>query len=327
MAIETSCDDTSVAVLKNGKMLANITANQEIHAKYGGVVPELASRDHEKNILKVFKEAMSVADIKLNELDAIAFTQGPGLLGSLLVGTSFAKSLSWSLGIPLIAINHLEAHIASLYIEHSSIVFPFISLLVSGGHTEIVLVEDYFKFKRVGATLDDAAGEAFDKIGKMLNLPYPAGPHIDRLAKKGNPKAYSFTYSKVPSFNYSFSGLKTQVLYFLQDRLKLNPQFIEDNMENLCASIQHHIVHYLLKQVEGAMNQFGVYDIGLVGGVSANSLLRKEVEELSKRYSGKHMIPSFEYCTDNAGMIAKVAEFKYHQKEFVDLGVEAKARF
>lgn len=298
-----------------------------IHEKYGGVVPELASRDHEKNLVKVFRAALEKASIDKNEIDSIAFTQGPGLLGSLLVGSSFAKSLSWALDKPLIAVNHLEAHIASLYIDHPNPTFPFLCMLVSGGHTELIMVKDFFEFEKLGNSLDDAAGEAFDKIGKMLNLGYPAGPRIDQLAKTGNAGAFNFTYAKVPDYNYSFSGLKTQVLYFLRDQTKANAHFIEEHLEDLCASIQHHIVSYLLKPVEKIMVAKGIQQLGLVGGVSANTKLRQEVQNLATKYNGSCLIPSFEYCTDNAGMIAKVAEFKFLQKEFVGLDVQAKPRF
>ena len=327
LAIETSCDDTSIAILKEGKMLANITANQAIHEKYGGVVPELASRDHEKNIVKVYYESLRTAGIQRDEIDYVAFTQGPGLLGSLLVGTSFAKSLSLGLNKPLIAVNHLEAHVASLYIDIPQPKFPFLTLLVSGGHTELVLVEDFFKFTTLGGTLDDAAGEAFDKIGKMLNLGYPAGPLIDQLAENGISDKFQFTYSKVPKYKYSFSGLKTQVLYFLQKKIQEDPGFIKKNLEDLCASIQHHIVSYLLKTVELAAKDHELSNFGLVGGVSANNSLRKAMNLLAQRFGGECYIPKLEYCTDNAAMIAKVAEFKAKQNKFDDLSVKAKARF
>jgi N6-L-threonylcarbamoyladenine synthase len=327
LAIETSCDDTSVAVLKDGNILANVTASQHIHSKYGGVVPELASRDHEKKLIQVYKEALSLAKIEQNQLNAIAFTQGPGLLGSLLVGTSFAKSLSLGLGIPLIAVNHLQAHVAALYINNPKPTFPFLCLLVSGGHTETLLVKDYFDFERLGTTQDDAAGEAFDKIGKMMGLPYPAGPHIDKLAQQGNPKAYEFTYSKVPGYNYSFSGLKTQVLYFLQKQVKENPNFVEQHLPDLCASVQHHICMYLAKPMLQILEKHSVKGIGLVGGVSANSELRKTLATLAQTHNLPFMVPDFEFCTDNAGMIAEVAKHKYAQQVFVGLDVVAKARF
>jgi len=327
LAIETSCDDTSIAVLKKDKILANVTANQEIHSKYGGVVPELASRDHEKNIAAVYQEALNQAKVEQNELDAIAFTQGPGLLGSLMVGTSFAKSLSLGLNIPLIAVNHLQAHVAALYIQHPKPLFPFICLLVSGGHTQIIEVTDYFVFEILGSTLDDAAGEAFDKIGKMLDLPYPAGPHIDQLAKSGDGQKFQFTYSKVPDFNYSFSGLKTQVLYFVRDQLKMNTNFVAENIQDLCASIQNHICTYLLKPVKKIMAQKSMQGVAIVGGVSANSSLREITQVLAKSHGVAFMVPDLEYCTDNAAMVAQVAKFKYQKGEFVELDVIAKARF
>jgi len=327
LAIETSCDDTSIAVLKEDKILANVTANQEIHAKYGGVVPELASRNHEKNIVRVFNEAINQSGIDQSELDAIAFTQGPGLLGSLMVGVSFAKSLALGLNIPLIAVNHLQAHIAALYIENPNPTFPFICLLVSGGHTQIIWVKDFFSYEILGSTLDDAGGEAFDKIGKMLDLPYPAGPTIDRLAQKGDPERFKFTYSKVPDFNYSFSGFKTQVLYFLRDQEKLDANFKASNINDLCASIQHHICTYLLKPVAKLMKEREVLGLAVVGGVSANAELRIEMQKLALKNQIPFMVPDFQYCTDNAGMIAEVAKYKFEKEDFVTLDVVAKARF
>lgn len=327
MAIETSCDDTSIAVIKEDKILANVTANQQIHAKYGGVVPELASRNHEKNIVGVFNEAIEQSGIDQSEIDAIAFTQGPGLLGSLMVGTSFAKSLSLGLNKPLIAVDHLQAHIAALYIDNPQPAFPFLCLLVSGGHTQIARVNDFFKFEIMGSTLDDSAGEAFDKIGKMLGLPYPAGPLIDKMAKEGNPERFAFTYSKVPDFNYSFSGLKTQVLYFLRDQEKVTPNFIEENMADLCASIQHHICSYLLKPVEKLVQEQDISSLSIVGGVSANAELRLKMKSLATKKGLYFMVPDLQYCTDNAGMIAQVGQFKYQKGEFVQLDVVAKARF
>ena len=327
MAIETSCDDTSIAVFKNDKILANITASQEIHAKYGGVVPELASRDHEKNIVSVFKEALDVSQTEVYDINAIAFTEGPGLLGSLMVGTSFAKSLALGLNIPLIAVNHLQAHVAALYIEHKTPVFPFLCLLVSGGHTQVIKVSDYFDFEVLGRTLDDAAGEAFDKIGKMMHLPYPAGPQIDKLAQYGNPNRFSFTYSKVPNYDYSFSGLKTQVLYFLRDQIKNNPSFIRENLNDLCASIQNHICTYLLKPIKLLLMDNEIKGLGIVGGVSANSELRTLMKGMADKQKVAFMVPDFQYCTDNAGMIAQAAKFKFEKKDFVGLDVVAKARY
>ncbi len=327
LAIETSCDDTSVAVLKEGKILANVTAQQHIHSEYGGVVPELASRDHERNMLRVYREALKKAGVSKEELEAIAFTQGPGLLGSLLVGVSFAKSLALGLQKPLIAVDHLQAHIAALYIKEPNPDFPFLCLLVSGGHTQTVLVRDHFDFEVLGKTLDDAAGEAFDKIGKLMGIPYPGGALIDKYARSGNPDAFSFTYSKVPGFDYSFSGLKTQVLYFLQKQEKENPGFTEKYRDDLCASVQAHICTYLLKPVQRIMRDTPLKGLALAGGVSANSQLRKDMGELAEQHGLNFMVPDFEYCTDNAGMIAEVARFKFEKKEFADLSVIARARF
>lgn len=326
LAIETSCDDTSVAVLKDGNILANITASQHIHTKYGGVVPELASRDHEKNLIGVYKEALESANIIQEDIDVVAVTQGPGLLGSLMVGVSFAKSLSLGLGKPLIAVNHLQAHVAALYITSPKPVFPFLCLLASGGHTELLIVKDYFVFEKVGKTLDDAAGEAFDKIGKMLGLPYPAGPHIDKLAQEGNKKAFDFTYSKVPGYDYSFSGLKTQVLYFLQKQVKENPNYVQEHIHDLCASVQHHICTYLIQPMHDIIEQNNLKGLGLVGGVSANSQLRNAMKELASQHNLEFMVPDFQYCTDNAGMIAEAAKYKYAQGDFAGLDVVAKAR-
>ncbi len=327
IAIETSCDDTSVAVWKDGKILANITAQQHIHKIYGGVVPELASRDHEKSIAITFKAAMKKSDINPKEVDAIAFTQGPGLLGALMVGTSFAKSLAMVWKKPLIAINHLHAHIAALYINNPKPQFPFLCLLVSGGHTQIILVKNYFDYQIVGQTLDDAAGEAFDKIGKLLGLNYPAGPIIDKNAKLGNAKAFPFTQANVANLDYSFSGFKTQVLYFLQKEMKKDALFIQNNMNDLCASIQHNIVNYLCAQVNKAIKLHPIKGISIVGGVSANSALRDAFKNLANQHQLTFMVPEFEYCTDNAGMIASAAYQKFLLNDFSDLSVKAMARF
>jgi len=327
VAIESSCDDTSVAVLKQGKILANVTAQQHIHQLYGGVVPELASRNHEKNMTNTFENALNQAQIELHEVDAFAFTQGPGLLGALLVGTSFTKSLAMALNKPLIAINHLQAHVAALYIDHPKPQFPFMCLLVSGGHTQILLVQDYFDFTIVGQTLDDAAGEAFDKIGKMLHLPYPAGPIIDKKAELGNKNAFTFTTSKVPNFDFSFSGFKTQVLYFLQKENAKNEEFVAQNINDLCASIQSHIVAYLLQQVAAAIKKHPIKGLAIVGGVSANSHLREVFKTFASNNNLALMIPAVEYCTDNAAMIAQAAAYKYQMQDFADLSVTAQARF
>jgi len=327
VAIESSCDDTSVAVLKRGKILANVTAQQHIHKLYGGVVPELASRNHEKNIINTFEGAMKQAKITIDEVDAFAFTQGPGLLGALLVGTSFTKSLAMALNKPLIAVNHLQAHVAALYIDNPKPSFPFMCLLVSGGHTQILLVKDYFDFTVVGSTLDDAAGEAFDKIGKMLNLPYPAGPVIDKFAQLGNKNAFTFTTSKVPNFDFSFSGFKTQILYFLKKENAHTEDFISKNIHDLCASVQNHIVNYLLQQVIAAIKSHPIKGLAIVGGVSTNSELREAFKTLATNKKLELMIPALEYCTDNAAMIAQAAFYKYQKLDFADLSITAQARF
>ncbi len=317
--------------MKNGKLLANITVGQEIHKKYGGVVPELASRAHQANIVAVVKEALKVSKVDKSQLSAIAFTRGPGLLGALLVGTSFAKGLALSLNIPLIEVNHIEAHIHALFIEQEDEEkpkpqFPFICLTVSGGHTQITLVKDFFEFEILGHTIDDAAGEAFDKIGKILGLPYPAGPHIDRLAQIGNPEAFHFAHPNAGKYNFSFSGLKTSVLYFLQKKEKIDPNFISENLADLCASVQKTIIQILLKELKTATLDYNVKEIAIAGGVSANSLLRRESKLLAEKQGWKIFIPEFQFCTDNAGMIAMSGHFKYLNNDFTTQSVTATAR-
>ncbi len=317
--------------MKNGKLLANITVGQEIHKKYGGVVPELASRAHQANIVAVVKEALKVSKVDKSQLSAIAFTRGPGLLGALLVGTSFAKGLALSLNIPLIEVNHIEAHIHALFIERENEEkpkpqFPFICLTVSGGHTQITLVKDFFEFEILGHTIDDAAGEAFDKIGKILGLPYPAGPYIDRLAQKGNPEAFHFAHPNAGKYNFSFSGLKTSVLYFLQKKEKIDPNFISENLADLCASVQKTIIQILLKELKTATLDYNVKEIAIAGGVSANSLLRRESKLLAEKQGWKIFIPEFQFCTDNAGMIAMSGHFKYLNNDFTTQSVTATAR-
>ncbi len=331
LGLESSCDDTSASVMKNGKLLANITVGQEIHKKYGGVVPELASRAHQANIVAVVKEALKVSKVDKSQLSAIAFTRGPGLLGALLVGTSFAKGLALSLNIPLIEVNHIEAHIHALFIERENEEkpkpqFPFICLTVSGGHTQITLVKDFFEFEILGHTIDDAAGEAFDKIGKILGLPYPAGPYIDRLAQKGNPEAFHFAHPNAGKYNFSFSGLKTSVLYFLQKKEKIDPNFISENLADLCASVQKTIIQILLKELKTATLDYNVKEIAIAGGVSANSLLRRESKLLAEKQGWKIFIPEFQFCTDNAGMIAMSGHFKYLNNDFTTQSVTATAR-
>ena len=330
LGIESSCDDTSAAVINGNKILSNIAANQKIHIEYGGVVPELASRAHQQNIIPVVHQSLRVANIQQNEISAIAFTRGPGLLGSLLVGTSFAKSLAMSLQVPLIEVNHLQAHILAHFIEDANPnppKFPFLCLTVSGGHTLIVLVRDYFDMEIVGRTIDDAAGEAFDKTGKILNLDYPAGPIIDKLAKEGNPKAFQFNKPKMDGFDYSFSGLKTSILYFIQKEEKKNPNFIEENLNDICASVQKTIIDILMDKLEKAAVEYNVKEIAIAGGVSANSGLREAMNERVEKLGWSVYIPKFEYTTDNAAMIAMVAKLKYDRKEFADLSVAATARY
>lgn len=317
LAIESSCDETSVAICYNGKITANVIANQTIHQNYGGVIPELASRVHQQNIVPVIHQALLNANLDKSELNAIAFTQGPGLLGSLLVGVSFAKSFALALGLPLISVNHMHAHILAHFIDDPKPAFPFLCLTVSGGHTQIVLVKDYFDMEIIGETLDDAAGEAFDKTAKLLKLPYPGGPLIDKYAKEGNPLAFKFGEPQIKDLNYSFSGFKTSVLYFIRDREKENPNFIEENLNDICASVQHSIVYILLNKLKKAAKQRGIKEIAIAGGVSANSGLRKGLGDLASELGWNVYIPAFEYCTDNAAMIAMAAHYKYINRDFV----------
>jgi N6-L-threonylcarbamoyladenine synthase len=321
LGIESSCDDTSAAVLENSKILASVISSQEVHRKFGGVVPELASRAHQKNIIPVIDTALHTAGISKKQLHAVAFTRGPGLLGSLLVGVTFAKTFARGLGIPFIETDHLQAHILVHFIEGGNLAgsspgFPFLCLTVSGGHTQIVLVKSFDDMEIIGRTLDDAAGEAFDKTAKILGLPYPGGPVIDRLAVLGNPEAFSFPEPVVPGLDYSFSGLKTSILYFIRDRLKEDPGFIGKNQADLSASIQHIIVRILLKKVEKAALQTGIREVALAGGVAANSLLRKAVSEKGLKLGWKVYLPAVSYCTDNAAMVAITGYHKYLKQEF-----------
>ena len=317
LAIESSCDETSASIIVNGKVLNNIVATQSVHEKYGGVVPELASRAHQENLIPVVHEALSGAGISKKELSAVAVTRGPGLMGSLLVGVSFAKAFAKTLNLPLIDVNHMQAHVLAHFIEAPRPNFPFICLTVSGGHTQLVLVTDHLTMEVIGETQDDAVGEAFDKTAKLLGLPYPGGPLLDRYAKEGNPKAFAFPVTRMSGLNYSFSGIKTAVLYFLRDRLEENPNFITENMPDLCASIQYTLVEMLLIKLKEAMKQYGVTDVAIAGGVSANSGLRTALASLSLRKGWKLYVPEFEYCTDNAAMIAMAAHYKYLRKDFV----------
>jgi len=331
LGIESSCDDTSAAVIRDREILSNLIANQEVHQAYGGVVPELASRAHQQNIIPVVEQALNIAKVNKKQLHAIAFTRGPGLLGSLLVGTSFAKSFALSLGIPVIGVDHMEAHILAHFIEEPGNMsetpgFPFLCLTVSGGHSQIVFVRDYFDFTIIGKTIDDAAGEAFDKAAKILGLPYPGGPLIDKLGTEGNENAFSFPEPIIPGLDYSFSGLKTSFLYFIRDRLKEDPQFIEKNKADLAASIQKVIVDILMKKLVRSSVDYHVNDIAIAGGVSANSRLRKVLKQKSEELGWRVFIPKFEFCTDNAAMVAMTGYFKYLRQDFANQGLSAYAR-
>ncbi len=329
LAIESSCDDTAAAVLKNDTVLSNIVARQSIHEEYGGVVPELASRAHQQNIVPVIDVALKKANVKKEQLSAIAFTQGPGLMGSLLVGTSFAKSLSLGLNIPLLAVNHMHAHILAHFIDEDGFekpTFPFIALTISGGHTQIVKVNAFFDMEIIGETTDDAVGEAFDKTAKILGLPYPGGPLIDQFAKEGNPKKYTFTKPKVNGLDFSFSGLKTQILYFIQKNVKENPNFIEENKADICASIQNIIIEILMDKLKLAVAQTGINQIAIGGGVSANSGIRQTLKNAEEKYGWKTYIPKFEYTTDNAAMIGIVGYQKFLTEKFSTSATVSKAR-
>lgn len=329
LGIESSCDDTAAAIIYNGKVLSNVVANQKIHQEYGGVVPELASRAHQQNIVPVVHQALQKANIKKEQLNAIAFTRGPGLMGSLLVGTSFAKSLSYGLNIPLIDVNHMQAHILAHFIDEEGFdkpEFPFIALTISGGHTQIVKVNSYFNMEVIGETIDDAVGEAFDKSGKILGLGYPAGPVIDKLAKLGNPKAFQFTKPKVDGLNFSFSGLKTAILYFIQKETNANPDFIKENLNDICASIQYTIIEILIDKLKLATKQTGIKHIAIGGGVSANSGIRQALKDGEQKFGWKSYIPKFEFTTDNAAMIAIVGYLKYLDDDFAEQSVTAFAR-
>ena len=356
LGIESSCDDTSCAVIRNGVLLSNVTANQSIHEQYGGVIPELASRDHQKNIVPVVDAALKKANIIPSQLNAIAVTRGPGLSGSLLVGLSFAKSLSLALQIPLIEINHMQGHILAHFIEEKIEVgsylsdekennfsgsasiqqqitsnkqpsFPFLCLTVSGGHTQIIKISDYLSFELLAETEDDAVGEAFDKAAKILGLPYPGGPLIDKYAKLGDSTKYKFPTPKLKNYNYSFSGVKTAFLYFIQEQTKLNSNFIAQNMNDICASYQAHLIQYLLKNLLAVSKETNIKHIAIAGGVSANSGLRKELELLGKKHQWQTYIPKFEYCTDNAAMIAITGYYKFLKQEFCELDVTPLARY
>jgi N6-L-threonylcarbamoyladenine synthase len=326
LAIESSCDDTSASVCVDGVVLSNVIANQSIHEAYGGVVPELASRVHQQNIVPAVQQALAKAKVSKNAVDAVAFTRGPGLLGSLLVGVSFAKAFALARNIPIIEVNHMQAHVLAHFIGANKPTFPFLCLTVSGGHTQIVLVRDYFDMEVVGQTLDDAAGEAMDKTSKILGLPYPGGPLIDKHARQGNPDAYKFPEPQIPGFDFSFSGLKTSILYFIRDNVANNPNFIAENINDICASVEGRIVSILLNKLKKAADFYGIKDIALAGGVSANTGLRQGLQKLGDKNGWNCFIPEMQYCTDNAGMIAIAGYHKYLKGEFAQQDVAPLAR-
>lgn len=330
LGIESSCDDTASAVIQNNKILSNVIANQKVHQSYGGVVPELASRAHQQNIVPVVNEALKQAGISKDKISAVAYTRGPGLMGSLLVGSSFAKSLSTALNVPLIEVNHMQGHILAHFIDDANEncpEFPFLCLTVSGGHTQIVKINDYFEMELLGETIDDAAGEAFDKAGKVLGLDYPSGPIIDKLAKEGNPDKFKFSKPKVDGFNFSFSGLKTAILYFIQKQVKENPSFIQENLNDLCASIQKTIVDILMEKIISASEETRINQIAIAGGVSANSEIRNRLNELAKTGNYNTFVPKFEYTTDNAAMIAMVGQLKFERNEFDELTSKSVSKY
>lgn len=326
LGIESSCDDTSASILKDGEILSNCVANQEVHKQYGGVVPEVASRAHQVNIIPVVDQAIRTAGIQKSDIDAIAFTRGPGLIGSLIVGVSFAKSFALSLGIPIIEVNHMQAHVLAHFAEEPKPNFPFLCLTVSGGHTQIVLVKNHLTMEVIGSTIDDAAGEAFDKTGKLLGLDYPAGPLIDKYAKEGKA-IFDFPEPKIPDLNFSFSGLKTSILYFLKRNLKEDPDFIQKHIKDICASVQDRIVRILMKKLSRAAKQTGIKEIAIAGGVSANSGLREALTKTGSELGWNTYIPKFEFCTDNAAMIAVTGYYKYLRSEFAEQDVSPTPRY
>lgn len=326
LAIESSCDDTSAAIVKDGEVLSNLIATQKVHEQYGGVVPEMASRAHIQNIVPVVDIAIKKANITADQITAVAFTQAPGLIGSLLVGSCFAKSFAQARNLPIIAVHHMQAHVMSHFIEDPKPYFPFLCLTVSGGHTQIVLVEGYLKMNVLGETVDDAAGEAFDKTAKMLGLPYPGGPLIDKYAKDGNPQRFTFPISDQKEYNFSFSGIKTSILYFLQKEKKFDADFVNNNLNDICASVQYTIIRSLMKKLEKAADDLDIKNVGIAGGVSANSALRNALQETGNRKGWNTFIPRFEYCTDNAAMIGITAYYKYLQGEFASLDSTPTAR-
>jgi len=327
LGIESSCDETSASVCVDGAILSNVIANQTIHEAYGGVVPELASRVHQQNIVPAVQQALLNAKVNKNDVDAVAFTRGPGLLGSLLVGVSFAKAFALAKNIPLIDINHMQAHVLAHFIGDNKPAFPFLCLTVSGGHTQIVLVKDYFDMEVIGQTLDDAAGEAMDKTSKILGLPYPGGPLIDKYARLGNPDAYKFPEPQIPGLDFSFSGLKTAILYFIRDNVAADPDFIQKNLNDICASVEKRIATILLNKLSKAAIAYGIKDIALAGGVSANTGLREGLKALCEKNNWQPFIPKMEYCTDNAAMIAIAGYYKFLKGEFVGQEVAPLARY
>lgn len=326
LAIESSCDDTSAAVISNGTVSSNLIATQKVHEQYGGVVPEMASRAHMQNIIPVVAEALKQAGVDKQEINAIAFTHAPGLIGSLLVGACFAKGYAQALDIPLIGVHHMQAHVLAHFIDDPKPEFPFMCLTVSGGHTQIVLCKSHLEMEVLGTTLDDAAGEAFDKTAKMLGLPYPGGPVVDKLAKEGDINKYSFPISDIEGYDYSFSGIKTAVLYFLQKGKQQNELFVEENINDICASVQHTIVKTLLAKFQKAAKEYGVKHLGIAGGVSANSYLRNSFQQMCDKNGWNAYIPKFEYCTDNAAMIGITGYYKYLKEGFADLGISPAAK-
>lgn len=326
LAIESSCDETSASICADGVILSNVIANQTIHEAYGGVVPELASRVHQQNIVPAVQQALARAKVSKNDINAVAFTRGPGLLGSLLVGVSFAKAFALAKGLPLIEVNHMQGHILAHFIGDNKPSFPFLCLTVSGGHTQIVLVKDYFDMEIIGQTTDDAAGEAMDKTSKILGLPYPGGPLIDKHARQGNPDRFKFPEPQIPGYDFSFSGLKTAILYFIQDNVKMNPNFIEENINDICASVEKRIATILLNKLKKAADDYGIKDVALAGGVSANTGLRQGLIALGAQNDWNCFIPKMEYCTDNAAMIAIAGYYKYLAGEFVEQDIAPLAR-
>ncbi len=326
LAIESSCDETSAAIIRDGKVLSNLIATQKIHEQYGGVVPEMASRAHMQKIAPVVDQALQAAGVAKEELSAVAFTQAPGLIGSLLVGACFAKAFAQARNLPLIAVHHMQAHVLAHWIDDPKPSFPFLCLTVSGGHTQIVLVRDYLDMEVLGTTIDDAAGEAFDKTAKMLGLPYPGGPLVDKYAAEGDPLRFSFPVADMKNYDFSFSGIKTSILYFLQKQKKEDPNFVSKNLADICASVQYTIIRTLMLKLEKAANELGIRDIGIAGGVSANTGLRKALVETGARKGWKVFVPAFEYCTDNAAMIGITAYHKYLKQDFTDLEISPSAR-